>query len=94
MKGLAKLIHVEAESDGQVRIVRTSDDLLTCLNERVLAMILHFEGAEAIDTDLDALDVFYAAGLRSLGITWSRPTAFGTGVPFAFPSGPQTSVPA
>ncbi len=89
MKGLAKLLTVEAQSDGQVRIVRTSDDLATCLDEQVLAMILHFEGAEAIDTDLDALDVFYAAGLRSLGITWSRPTAFGTGVPFAFPAGPD-----
>ena len=89
MKGLAKLLEVEKESDGQVRVVRTVGDLQSCLDENVLAMILHFEGAEAIDTDLDSLDVFYAAGLRSLGITWSRPTAFGSGVPFAFPAGPD-----
>ncbi|RME61092.1 MAG: peptidase, partial [Caldilineae bacterium] len=37
-----------------------------------------------------ALRVFYEAGLRSLGITWSRPNAFGHGVPFAFPAGPDT----
>ena len=44
------------------------------------------EGAEAIDTDLDALEVWYAAGLRSVGPVWSRPNAFGHGVPFRFPA--------
>src|SRR5262249_20330692 len=28
--------------------------------------------------------------LRSIGITWSRPNAFGEGVPFRFPSSPDT----
>jgi membrane dipeptidase len=39
---------------------------------------------------LDALYVFYEAGLRSLGIVWSRSNAFGHGVPFRFPSSPDT----
>ena len=52
-------------------------------------MIIHFEGAEAIDTNLDALHVFYQAGLRSLGPVWSRPTKFGNGVPFNFPATPD-----
>lgn len=51
-----------------------------------MAAIMHMEGAEAIDLDLFNLDVFYRAGLRSLGPVWSRPTIFGDGVPFAFPS--------
>src|SRR5439155_22438282 len=50
----------------------------------------HFEGAEPIDTDLDALEVFYNAGLRSLGLVWSRPNAFGEGVPFICPHSPDT----
>ncbi len=45
---------------------------------------------EAIDTRLEALDVFHAAGLRSLGPVWSRPNAFAHGVPFDFPRGPDT----
>jgi membrane dipeptidase len=53
-------------------------------------MIVHFEGAEAIDPELDALEVFYAAGLRSLGIVWSRPNAFGHGIRFSFPHSPDT----
>src|SRR5258708_8103873 len=61
-----------------------------CLRENILAAILHFEGAEAIDTGLDALEVFYQAGLRSLGIVWSRPNAFAEGVPFRYPHSPDT----
>ena len=48
------------------------------------------EGCEAIDADLAALDVFYAAGLRSLGPVWSRNNIFAHGVPFAFPMSPDT----
>ncbi len=54
------------------------------------AAVMHMEGAEAIDEGLDALHLFHAMGLRSLGPVWSRPTAFGHGVPFAFPSSPDT----
>jgi membrane dipeptidase len=54
------------------------------------AAILHLEGAEAIDPGLETLELWYAAGLRSLGPVWSRPTAFGHGVPFTVPSTPDT----
>ncbi len=50
----------------------------------------HNRGVEAIDPELTMLDVLHAAGLRSLGIVWSRPNAFGHGVPFRFPSSPDT----
>lgn len=86
----ARLFRLEAEARGQVKVVRTSAELVRCLRKGILAAILHFEGAEAIDPQLDALDVFYQAGLRSLGIVWSRPNAFGHGVPFKFPYSPDT----
>ena len=40
--------------------------------------------------DLRMLDVLYAAGLRTLGPVWSRSNIFGHGVPFRFPSSPDT----
>jgi membrane dipeptidase len=86
----ASLFRIEAASDGQLKVVRTADELAACLREGVIAAILHFEGAEAIDPELNALEVFYQAGLRSIGPVWSRPTAFGHGVPFAFPRSPDT----
>jgi membrane dipeptidase len=65
-------------------------DLRRCLDERTFAVIIHIEGAEAIDTRLEALDVLYEARLRSLGPVWSRPNAFAHGVPFDFPRDPDT----
>jgi membrane dipeptidase len=86
----ASLFRLEAQSEGQFNVVRTTHELTTCLQEGILAAILHFEGAEAIDPNLDALEVFYQAGLRSLGIVWSRPNIFAQGVPFKFPHSPDT----
>jgi membrane dipeptidase len=86
----ANLFRLEDESDGQMKVVRTVHELKTCLRQGVLAAILHFEGAEAIDPGLDALETFYQAGLRSLGIVWSRPNVFAHGVPFKFPHSPDT----
>jgi membrane dipeptidase len=80
---------IERESDGAVRIVRDAAALDACLDDGSLATVLHFEGAEAIDAGLDELGRFHAAGLRSLGLTWSRPNAFGHGTPFDFPGSPD-----
>jgi membrane dipeptidase len=91
--GLVKdLYQLEKESDGALRIVRTVDELEKCLRERVMAAILHFEGAENLGSDHDALESYYEAGLRSLGIVWSRPNAYAEGVPFKFPSSPDTGL--
>jgi membrane dipeptidase len=89
-RALRRLFDLESASAGKIKIVRTADELATCLAQGIFAMILHFEGVEALDTDLNCLHVFYQAGLRSVGITWSRPNAFGHGVPFSFPASPDT----
>lgn len=86
---MATLFRLETQSEGQLKVVRTTKELMTCLQEGILAAIMHFEGAEAIDPHLDALEVFYQAGLRSLGIVWSRPNIFAHGVPFKFPHSPD-----
>lgn len=89
LRMMADLFKLEALSAGQVKVARSADDLQACIDSGVFAAILHFEGAEAIDEDLNALEVFYQAGLRSLGIVWSRPTIFAHGVPIAFPASPD-----
>jgi membrane dipeptidase len=85
----ARLFRLLAATGGQVRLVRDVTDLDACLAGEALGVVFHFEGAEPIDTELDALDVWYAAGLRSLGIVWSRPNAFAHGVPFRYPATPD-----
>jgi membrane dipeptidase len=60
------------------------------MQKRKLAIVLHMEGACAIDGEFAMLDVLSAAGLRSLGPVWSRPNHFAHGVPLKFPSSPDT----
>ncbi|HEY5962768.1 MAG TPA: dipeptidase [Xanthobacteraceae bacterium] len=84
------LFRIEREADGRVRICRTIKDIRDCIETGVLAAVLHIEGAEAIDPEFETLDVLHQAGLRSLGPVWSRPNAFGHGVPFRCPSSPDT----
>ncbi|MEM6421272.1 MAG: dipeptidase [Pseudomonadota bacterium] len=61
----------------------TAGEVRAAMAEGRVAAVPHIEGAECIDTDLAALEVLYAAGLRSLGPVWSRPNAFGHGAPMA-----------
>ena len=86
----AILSRIERESDGAVKICHNSTQLRHCFENGILAIIMHMEGAEAIGEDFSGLEVLYKAGLRSLGPVWSRPTRFGHGVPFKFPSTPDT----
>lgn len=77
--------------DARVRLVEDAGDLDDCLAPGgPLGLVLHVEGAEAIGPDLAELELWYAAGLRSLGPVWSRPNRFAEGVPFKFPSSPDT----
>ena len=77
------------ERAGALSVCRNAADIRAAMARGSLAAVFHIEGAEAIDPDLAMLDVLHAAGLRSLGIVWSRPNAFGHGVPFCFPASPD-----
>ncbi len=78
------------ERAGHVRLVRSVGDLdRAAENPGPPAAVLHLEGAEAIDPELEALELWHSAGLRSLGPVWSRANAFAHGVPFISPSSPD-----
>jgi len=74
-----------------VRKCTTAADLRACVEggDGDLGVVLHFEGAEAIEPDLSNFADYYDRGLRSLGPAWSRPTQFADGVPFRYPSTPD-----
>lgn len=84
------LMWMERASGGAFSICRSASEVRAAMARGSIAAIMHMEGAEAIDPDFDALHVFHAMGLRSIGPVWSRPTVFGHGVPFAFPGSPDT----
>ncbi|MCE8546893.1 membrane dipeptidase [Ruegeria pomeroyi] len=80
---------VALEEAGALRICTSTGQIARARDEGLLAAILHLEGAEGIGSDFYELEELYALGLRSLGPVWSRPNAFGHGVPFCYPSGPD-----
>ncbi|WP_033792740.1 dipeptidase [Pantoea septica] len=86
---LALLLRIEQASQEQIKICRSVRDIRDCMSRGRLAVVMHIEGAEALDVDGELLDILHASGLRSLGPLWSRPNQFGEGVPFRFPSSPD-----
>jgi membrane dipeptidase len=79
------------ERSGDLRLGRKIADVDAARDgDGAPVAVLHLEGAEAIDPDLEALDTWYAAGLRSVGPVWSRTNAFAHGVLFRAPSSPDT----
>ena len=84
------LKNIEKKSKGKVKICKNAKDLTESILSKQLSVIMHIEGAEAIGDNLENLDTLYDLGLRSIGPVWSRPTIFAHGVPFKFPSTPDT----
>lgn len=81
---------IAAEARGAVALCHSVTEFRDAMAAGKLAWITHIEGAEAIRPDLSNLQDYYDRGLRSLGPVWSRPNQFGAGVPFRFPSSPDT----
>lgn len=73
-----RLFEIEKASEGQVKIVRSAKELRKCLRDGTFAAILHIEGAEAIDTNYDALHILHAAGLRSWDWSGAAPPSLAT----------------
>lgn len=89
---LQRLRELETEAGDRLAVVHGYEQLRRNFDSGVFSIVLHLEGAEAIDPGLDNLGAYYERGLRSLGLVWSRPNAFGEGVPFRFPHLPDTGL--
>lgn len=83
-------IALKLDRAGAWKLCRSTAEIRDSMEKGIFAAVMHMEGCEAIDVDLVALETFYAAGLRSLGPVWSRNNVFAHGVPFAYPSSPDT----
>ena len=76
-------------SNGKIVLCKSGKDIDEIYKNNNVGVILHIEGAEAIDKDFKSLEKLYERGLRSIGLVWSRPNIFATGVPFSFPKSPD-----
>ena len=81
------LLRIERESQGRVRVCRTVSDIQQRLEDGVLAPVLHIEGAEAIDSNLNS----WMCCMRldfALSDRLGRSNAFGHGCRSAVPLRP------
>jgi membrane dipeptidase len=81
---------IVALSGGDVVLCESAAEMRRAMEAGKVGWITHIEGAEALAPDLSNLQALHDRGLRSIGPVWSRPNAFGEGVPFRFPSSPDT----
>lgn len=79
-----------AWTDDPLSIITFVEDLEENIEAGVMSAILHFEGAEMIDENFYALEMYHNAGLRSIGPVWSRSNIFAHGVPFGHDQSPDT----
>lgn len=88
---ILRLYELSDASQGRLSVVTDIYQLQECREQGTHGAILHFEGAAPLSGDFCAwLEHYYSLGLRSLGLVWSRSNEFATGVPFRYPSTPDT----
>ena len=88
-KMIGILNKITNDSKGKIVLCKNGKDINEAFENNKVGVILHIEGAEAIDKNFKSLEKLYAQGLRSIGLVWSRPNIFATGVPFSFPKSPD-----
>ena len=86
----AILLRLARAFPDDLAVCRSAAEVRAAVAAGRIAAVMHIEGAEAIDPGFATLDVLHAAGLRSLGFVCGRPNRFAHGVPFRFPSSPDT----
>ena len=84
------LIEIIKKSNNKIVLCKKGIEITEAIKQNKIGIILHIEGAEAIDQKFKTLDKLYDIGLRSIGLVWSRKNIFATGVPFSYPSDPDT----
>jgi membrane dipeptidase len=86
----AILLRMTRARPDAIRLCTSAEGIEAARAAGAIAGLMHIEGCEGIGADLHELEIYHAAGLRSLGPVWSRDNIFGHGVPFRFPASPDT----
>ena len=66
---LAAVLAMTSDPTSSVVLVRSADELVRAHEEGTSALILGFQNARILGTDVSALDEFYAAGVRVFALT-------------------------
>ena len=72
---------LEIERSGQhaITIARSVADIRAAKGTGKTAVVLHFQGADPIEDELDFIDIFHAVGLRVMQVTYNLRNRLGDG---------------
>lgn len=87
---MALLRHLVDRSRGRARLCLNATEIESSIRDDAIAMVMHIEGAAALDAELSQLEGWYQSGLRSIGPFWNLPNAFGEGISGSFPGSPDS----
>lgn len=83
---------IASRSDRRIQICLSVEDIQFCLQQDIMAVVIHLEGAEVLDSEFGVLEQLHARGLRSIGPLWNLPNQFGHGLQASFPHSPDTGL--
>ncbi len=76
-------LYAETQACQQFAICKSFSEIQRARATNKIALLITMEGAEPLETDLNLLRIFYALGVRSIGLTHARSNAAGHGGIFA-----------
>lgn len=79
MEVVAKWLEIERAGKQKIRIARSVADIRAAKAAGETAIVLHFQGADPIEDELDFINVFHAAGLRVMQLTYNSRNRLGDG---------------
>ena len=79
MRVVGAWLEIERSQRHPIRIARSVEDIVAAKAQGQFAVVLHFQGADPIEDQLDYLDVFQACGLRVMQVTYNARNRLGDG---------------
>lgn len=79
MEVVSKWLEIDRTSAQNIRIARSVADIRAAKSAGKTAIVIHFQGADPIEDELDFLNVFHACGLRAMQLTYNSRNRLGDG---------------
>jgi membrane dipeptidase len=79
MEVVARWLEIDRSRTAPIRIARTVAEIRAAKAAGETAIILHFQGADPIEDELNFLNVFHASGLRVMQLTYNARNRLGDG---------------
>ncbi|NLB51575.1 MAG: membrane dipeptidase [Syntrophomonadaceae bacterium] len=80
LKQMEKYFREIEDNRDSLYTILNFDDINSPVNYSKIGCLLHLEGAEALGSDIELLQIFYQLGLRSIGLTWNYRNRMADGV--------------